>query len=697
MFFLVASGTPIDKNHIDFANVFRFLNGDGYPFHLVSRGEKANFRRQCLPYVIQDGKLFYRKLARKGANSKPEALREVIASKEEQKNVIKIVHEGEDVSEEAKALSGHRGRDSTQRLLRRRFFWPNMAHDTRKYISECPVCQMVNPASLKVIPDLHPIPIPSKVMQQIGIDLIQLPEINGLKYAIIAIDYFSKWSEGRALPDKRAESVARFIYEDIICRHGCPALQINDQGREFVNSLSEQLHLLTGVKQRVTSAYHPQANGLVERQNRTIKNCLLKVLQDNVTRWPEVLPGVIFAHRSAVHSSTKYSPFFIMYQREPVLPVDVSRMEVSDLNEPPIDDNDADDVNIDMAEDEPFAINGFHSVLNSLMKLRDLLHDNVKINLDEAQEKQKRDYKMRHSSSHVYKVGDQVLVKNLRRSDRKGGWRMMPWIGPYSIAHVYSNAMVSLYSLNKKTVLKVKYHLHNIKPFLVRTFSEEGSKKDERKDNEASKGDREKDEKEHDDDGSDVEGKVDDDVEEISEGDDDYKYTFLPIDEIWQKSQCKRLGLKLIDAKPTSSNMPISLTKPLKTDCIRGDGNCWFRSLSMCITGSETNHKEVRQKLCEYMTINPKVQHYIGAQNVNTYLIEKKMMKDRTWATDIEIYASALLLETDVYVFLNSAWQRFSKTGILRDIPDIHERSVYINNVNANHYEVVRSVHVVHR
>ena len=62
-----------------------------------------------------------------------------------------------------------------------------------------------------------------------------------------------------------------------MCRHGCLRIQIDDQGREFVNEVSKTLHQMTGVEQRVTSAYHPQANGLVERQNRTIKDSLIKV------------------------------------------------------------------------------------------------------------------------------------------------------------------------------------------------------------------------------------------------------------------------------------------------------------------------------------------------------------------------------------------------------------------------------------
>ena len=81
------------------------------------------------------------------------------------------------------------------------------------------------------------------------------------------MDYFTKWIEANALKDKTAVSVAQFLY-NCICRHDVPAIQINYQGREFVNSVSSELHRLTGTEQRVTSAYHPQANGLFREKQQ---------------------------------------------------------------------------------------------------------------------------------------------------------------------------------------------------------------------------------------------------------------------------------------------------------------------------------------------------------------------------------------------------------------------------------------------
>ena len=95
-----------------------------------------------------------------------------------------------------------------------------------------------------------------------------------------------------------------------MCRPGCFEGQINDQGREFVNGVCTCVHDLTGVEQRITSAQHLQSNGLVERQSRTIKNAFVKVLDAHLEEWPDIIEGVLFAHRISRHSSPKYFPFF---------------------------------------------------------------------------------------------------------------------------------------------------------------------------------------------------------------------------------------------------------------------------------------------------------------------------------------------------------------------------------------------------
>lgn len=213
----------------------------------------------------------------------------IVTSEKDQENIIKLFHEGGE-SITSKAMAGHRGRNNTLDLISKKYIWKGMEAQIREYVVTCDTCQRVNSNSVNIRSEMTPVTIPKYPMKQIGVDIKTLPETeDGYKYFVLAVDYFTKYVEARALKDKSADSVARFIFEDIICRYSCTVnIQINDQGREFVSSISDKLHSLIGVKQRVTSAYHPQANGLTERNNRTIGERLVKcLLQDNnIKRWP---------------------------------------------------------------------------------------------------------------------------------------------------------------------------------------------------------------------------------------------------------------------------------------------------------------------------------------------------------------------------------------------------------------------------
>ncbi|CAK9292277.1 unnamed protein product [Gordionus sp. m RMFG-2023] len=198
-----------------------------------------------------------------------------------------------------------------------------MRQDVIDFVKSCDLCQRYNSRFDKTSLEMQSIPIPSKVWTQIGVDLCSLPEsIDGFKYIAVAVDYFSKYIEAQSLKDKTAHSVTLFLYS-LLCRHGRVKVQINDQGREFVNQVSNEYHKLVGTHQRVTSAYHPQANGMVERANRTLQNSLLKCTKGNQKDWPGVLPGIVFAYNTSTHESSKFTPYEMMYGRKALLPCEV--------------------------------------------------------------------------------------------------------------------------------------------------------------------------------------------------------------------------------------------------------------------------------------------------------------------------------------------------------------------------------------
>lgn len=83
-----------------------------------------------------------------------------------------------------------------------------------------------------------------------------------------------------------------------------------------------EVYHLMGIKKLNTTTYHPQTNGLVKRFNRTLSNVLAKTVAAGGKNWNECLPYVLFAYRASPQESTGESPFFLLYGRDPQLPID---------------------------------------------------------------------------------------------------------------------------------------------------------------------------------------------------------------------------------------------------------------------------------------------------------------------------------------------------------------------------------------
>ena len=102
-------------------------------------------------------------------------------------------------------MGGHLGVNKTLSKITPRFYWPELTADVRTFVSSCDRCQRVNYSSLpKGNEELHPVPVPSRIWAQVGIDIMSVKEVDGYKYVITAIDYMSKYVEMRALKEKTA-------------------------------------------------------------------------------------------------------------------------------------------------------------------------------------------------------------------------------------------------------------------------------------------------------------------------------------------------------------------------------------------------------------------------------------------------------------------------------------------------------------
>ena len=223
----------------------------------------------------------------------------------------------------AHAHSGHLGVNRTLEKVRERFYWPNYEADVQRWVRECEQCQRRNPpnplpkAPLETIRATHP-------FQKVTWDVMgPLPASDtGFKYILVITDVFTKWVEAFPLQKTDAEALATTLVNEVISRFGVPSQLHSDQGANFCGEVISAMCKQLGIERSRTTAYHPQGNGQVERFNRTLESMLSKMVSANQRDWDKYLPQVLFAYRTSLHETTRFTPFFLNFGRSPNLPVD---------------------------------------------------------------------------------------------------------------------------------------------------------------------------------------------------------------------------------------------------------------------------------------------------------------------------------------------------------------------------------------
>src|SRR6266498_354533 len=235
-----------------------------------------------------------------------------VLKRNEMEPILSLAHEH--------PLLGHFGLEATLSKLKERYYWPKMKDDIRSYIQTCDQCQRRGKTTDEN--ELHSIKI-KELFYQWGIDIVRsLTEtLQENKYIVVTIDYFTKYSEARTLTNANVKSVANFIYEDIICRHGCPRKIISDRGTHFNNQVIEKLLKRFKIRHNLSTSYHPKTNGLVERFNRILCESLAK-LNEERENWDEYILPTLFAYRIKVNKNTQFILFYLTYKQEAILPFD---------------------------------------------------------------------------------------------------------------------------------------------------------------------------------------------------------------------------------------------------------------------------------------------------------------------------------------------------------------------------------------
>ena len=218
---------------------------------------------------------------------------------------------------------GHLGVDRVYDLARKRMYWINMKEDITHFVTKmCHCVQKKTPALKEKVP-IQNIKT-TRPFELIGIDFLHLDKCSGgYEYVLVIVDNFSRFAQAYATRNKSAKTAARHLFNDFITRFGCPERIMHDQGGEFENNLFKELRSAYGIAKSRTTLYHPQCNGQTERMNRTIIEMLKTLTDSQKSNWKEALPKLVHAYNCTRNDATSYSPYFLMFGREPRLPIDM--------------------------------------------------------------------------------------------------------------------------------------------------------------------------------------------------------------------------------------------------------------------------------------------------------------------------------------------------------------------------------------
>ncbi len=362
--------------------------------------------------VLQD-RVLYKKYIDPGATK---AKLQLVVPKSLQPTVMTAMHNS--------TTSGHLGVHKTFSKARRRFYWYHMRISIRDWIRKCVKCSArKRPRHVPKAP-LGNIRVGAP-MDRIDTDILgPLPTTDaGMKYILLVQDQFTKWTECYAIADHTAETVAHKIVFEFISRFGAPLAIHSDQGRNYEAQLFKQVCKLLEIDKVHCTPWHPQANGSVEKFNQVLLNMISMYVDKNQRNWDKYLPLLTSAYRSCDHSTTGYSPNFMMLGRETLQPVELLfggyRPTTDDQNE-----------------------------CDYVWELREKLtqvHDIVRTNLQEHCNRQKKDYDV-SKSFNKYNVGDLVYVRNNIRTKGLSPKLQPNWQGPCIIMRKISDLIFEVRS-----------------------------------------------------------------------------------------------------------------------------------------------------------------------------------------------------------------------------------------------------------
>ena len=206
-------------------------------------------------------------------------------------------------------------------LLRDEFYQSGMPTVVASYINSCHRC-----LRRKSKPDqalLLNIKV-SQSLELIHLDYLKIePSKGNVENVFIITDHFTRYAQAFPSKTQTALAAAKLLWNNFILHYGFSSKIITDQGRTFESEVIENICPVAGVKKLRTSPYHPQTNGQYEHFNSTLLNMCGTLTPEQKKDWKSHVPALVHAYNCTKNTATGFSPYYLLFGREPRLPVDL--------------------------------------------------------------------------------------------------------------------------------------------------------------------------------------------------------------------------------------------------------------------------------------------------------------------------------------------------------------------------------------
>ena len=165
--------------------------------------------------------------------------------------------------------------------------------------------------------------IPDRPFDKIAIDLVTECKTSnsGNKHVLTLIDHLTSWPETFPIPDKSADTIVSTFSNQHLPVHMFPRYILSNNGTEFKNHLLDQVLRQLGIKRIFSTPYHPQSNGKFQVFHKYLKLTLKRLCEKDPSNWDKCINQVLVSYRVTPNLATAESPFFLVYGRDPNLPL----------------------------------------------------------------------------------------------------------------------------------------------------------------------------------------------------------------------------------------------------------------------------------------------------------------------------------------------------------------------------------------